>query len=446
MSEKYRVVIEVYSSSSPNKVTRKVIDEKDIKPVESICDLGLRHKEQIDLLEKVQQQILNQQSKYLREDIDFCPKCGCKVIKRGHDASNFHAVFTDHKVKTQRLKCTKCTWKSIPSVKSLLGTSIHPDLAKIQAELGASHSYRDSEKILDLQSASKREINNHDRVKHIVEIVGNEIEVRNNLIQDEMIKVTPAANLIIQVDGGHIRSIEADERSFEVLTSIIYKPESVEKIRDTNRGNIRNKNCAASALSDNQESIKRNTLIAAKKQGLNEATCLTALCDGARNCWNVVEYLEPHCGQVTRILDWFHIAMKFKNISLPEKFREKLDKAKWHLWNANVDDAIKQLSFLVEELDKKYHDRIKKLINYIDNNSNYIVNYNQRYNDKLVFTSNIAESNVESLINQRCKRQQHMIWSRAGVQPLLQVRAAINSNDWLDKWETTILSGLKKAA
>ena len=101
---------------------------------------------------------------------------------------------------------------------------------------------------------------------------------------------------------------------------------------------------------------------------------------------------------------------------------------------------------MVEELDKKYHDRIKKLINYIDNNSNYIVNYNQRYNDKLVFTSNIAESNVESLINQRCKRQQHMIWSRAGVQPLLQVRAAINSNDWLDKWETTILSGLKKAA
>ena len=60
--------------------------------------------------------------------------------------------------------------------------------------------------------------------------------------------------------------------------------------------------------------------------------------------------------------------------------------------------------------------------------------------------SNVAESNVESLINQRCKCQQHMIWSREGVQPLLQVRAAIYSNEWNQRWEHTVLAGLKNAA
>lgn len=48
----------------------------------------------------------------------------------------------------------------------------------------------------------------------------------------------------------------------------------------------------------------------------------------------------------------------------------------------------------------------------------------------LIFTSQMAESTVESLINQRCKGQQHMRWSREGLHALLQVRAAICSNDW----------------
>ncbi|MEN8904476.1 MAG: hypothetical protein ABF289_00800 [Clostridiales bacterium] len=57
-----------------------------------------------------------------------------------------------------------------------------------------------------------------------------------------------------------------------------------------------------------------------------------------------------------------------------------------------------------------------------------------------VVTSNLAESNVESLINQRCKGQQHMRWSREGINPILQLRAAIYSNDWISKWRSVILN------
>ena len=162
MADKYRIVVELYSDSNPNLVERKIIEDKTIEPVNSIYDLGIRHTNQINLLQNIQQQVLNCQSKFLKDDIEFCPNCGSKVNKHGYDNCKFHSVFTDHEVKTQRLKCSKCNWKSTHSIKSLFGTSIHPDLAKIQSELGASHSYRESEKILNLQSAGKRPVNNHE--------------------------------------------------------------------------------------------------------------------------------------------------------------------------------------------------------------------------------------------------------------------------------------------
>ncbi len=39
-----------------------------------------------------------------------------------------------------------------------------------------------------------------------------------------------------------------------------------------------------------------------------------------------------------------------------------------------------------------------------------------------------------------------MQWSREGVQPILQIRAASSSNDWNKNWEKYILNAYLKAA
>ena len=83
---------------------------------------------------------------------------------------------------------------------------------------------------------------------------------------------------------------------------------------------------------------------------------------------------------------------------------------------------------------------------YIENNVNFIVNYQKRQEDGLIFTSQMAECTVESLINKRCKGQQHMRWSREGLHALLQVRAAVNSNDWSSICERHIDTLYKKPA
>ena len=109
---------------------------------------------------------------------------------------------------------------------------------------------------------------------------------------------------------------------------------------------------------------------------------------------------------------------------------------------SKVEEALERLSQLVAVAkDEKHIERINKLYNYIMNNRTKIVNYEERQQSGLVFTSNLAESTVESLINRRCKGHQHMRWSREGLNPLLQIRAALHSQgEWSNKWQTAVLN------
>ena len=75
-----------------------------------------------------------------------------------------------------------------------------------------------------------------------------------------------------------------------------------------------------------------------------------------------------------------------------------------------------------------------------------IVDYDWRKNNNLAFTSNMAESTVESLINQRCKGHQHMRWTRDGVHKLLQIRSYITSNDWGYGWLDKIMGAMFKSS
>jgi hypothetical protein len=83
------------------------------------------------------------------------------------------------------------------------------------------------------------------------------------------------------------------------------------------------------------------------------------------------------------------------------------------LWRGNVERALLRLSQLAKEATTdKALDKINQFITYVSNNRDRITDYRDRKKNGLVFTSNLAESTVEILINRRCKGQQHMRWSR----------------------------------
>ena len=85
-----------------------------------------------------------------------------------------------------------------------------PVLVKLQAELGATHTYRETEQLFSLFSWAKRYINNHDRVKQMAEKVGVQVsELHDD--ETEMTSSSSAKELIINADGGHINTTEADD-------------------------------------------------------------------------------------------------------------------------------------------------------------------------------------------------------------------------------------------
>ena len=128
------------------------------------------------------------------------------------------------------------------------------DLVKLQTELGSNYTYRESEQLFSAFSRSKRFINNHDRIKQTAEQVGGQVGALHQ-IESTLAAFGAAEELIINIDGGHINTTEEGKRSFEAMT---------------------------------------------------------ALCDGADNCWQIVDSLTPLCASITRILDWFHLSSSTK--------------------------------------------------------------------------------------------------------------------------------------
>ncbi len=224
--------------------------------------------------------------------------------KNEYKQSDFHAVFSDHKIKIQKHTCPHCHESDVPSLKSLFGTSMHPELTKLQCELGSAFSFYKSECQLEKICQEKREINNHQRIKRTVNTIGEslfDLSVKNTESK------SVASSLIVQIDGGHIKDKSLGKRSFEALAAKIYQPESV--IKKGKRTTIKDKTCVASARNDHLKSIKKLIESAAKRQGMSASTRIIVLADGAKNCWQATSVLSKNCADVEYILDWFHIAV-----------------------------------------------------------------------------------------------------------------------------------------
>jgi len=444
MDYKLRIVIEKVDLKTNKVISKNKVEDFEIEKPTSILDLGLRHKAQIQLLRKIQQHVLDAQSLLISPESETCPKCGTRLTKNGYKQSNFHAVFSDHKLKMQRHVCPNCRENYVPSIKSLFGTSIHPDLYKLQCELGSAFSFFKSECQLANLCQEKREINNHERVKKTVNAVGKALF---DIMTKNEVSPQSAQSLIVQVDGGHIKDKAHDKRSFEALSAKIYRPESV--IRKGNRSIIKDRTCVASAKNDRLKSIKQLIKSAATRQGMSKKTKVTVIADGAKNCWQASSILHNQCGEIEYILDWFHIAKLFQPLinSLEGENRDKIESIKWTLWQGKKTEAIIKLKEIISQFfEDNIISKLKIILTYLNQNIDQLCHYAERKEKGLLFTSHVAESTVEHLINERHKRKQKMQWTRESAHHVLQIRASIASYDWSTVWGTAVQAAIKNAA
>ena len=74
------------------------------------------------------------------------------------------------------------------------------------------------------------------------------------------------------------------------------------------------------------------------------------------------------------------------------------------------------------------------------------VNYEAREQANQTYTSQVAESHIESIINAWHKKSGKMQWTREVAHNVLQIRGLIASNEWGDSWLSPVLSALGVAA
>lgn len=415
--------------------THELRSDKIKRPI-LLKEFGYLHSEQIQLLQSIQDFKLKYEAKLINDAVT-CPNCGNATSPRGTRRSKFHSALTDHTISIQSRRC-QCGWSSPDSVDSIYGSSLHPDLIEKQVIQGAENSYRQASRQLNAESKSNRRINNDDRIRNNVTEVAKIIEVEK-LKKRKVIKETEAAKqLIAVIDGGHLKAKNKESHSFEAMISTVYRPENLHQV-DQNHNEIIQKTSVASALSDHQKTIKQLTLNACINEGCNaNITQLTCLTDGASNCWSITNSLKPYCKELINVLDWFHITKRFTiiNRNIDSENKEKLEKVKWFLWHGNVKDALERLSQLqIIIVDEKLTAALQELYEYLERNQRYITDYQKRHNDHLPFTSTIAESSVNELINTRQKNNKKMQWTREGAHNVLQIRASRFSKSWEQDWE-----------
>ena len=431
MTKVIRFLAQCIDQNTGDVLEESIMNEEILEKATILQELGYTHIKQIDFLQQIQDFKIKHQ--IILNALDTCPSCTNPTVKAGVFNSKFHAVLTDHRVIIQRTQC-RCGWYGKCSLDGIFGSNIHPDLLQKQALQGSKESYEKSSQSLNAEGGKKRSVNSHSRIAVTVELVGERLE-EINTTKKEANESKCVPQLIANIDGGHIKA-RGDNRSFEAMIATIYKPEKLKRV-NKNHNALMDKTIIASAKSDEQITMKALFKNACITEGMGRSTEVVCLADGADNCKSIAYSIAGDCKSVTYILDWFHIAMKFQNISMPEVGHEVLQRTKWNLWHGNCDKALECLKELmgIEAIaaDKSLSVKLNKLSTYIFNNKDGIVNYEERKNKSLVFTSNVAESTVNTLINERQKGKQKMLWGREGAHNVLQIRAAVRSN-WEGNW------------
>ena len=176
------------------------------------------------------------------------------------------------------------------------------------------------------------------------------------------------------------------------------------------------------------------------RSGVGPNERVTVISDDAGEFVKAVEGSQLARGQ---ILDWFHIAMKFKaaenavrGCKMIESFeREAVEReiqgAKWLVWHGKGSKAAARINSLDDRLMARegYESstlwwNLCRVGGYIRNNVSTLANYGARYRRGLPISSSIAESAVNLVVSHRMAKKQQMRWTDEGAHCLAQVRVA----------------------
>jgi hypothetical protein len=405
-----------------------------------LAELGLRLDEAKQLTAALQAQIVPAQVAMTGERRRGCVACGRGLVSKGHYPATFRSLFGDVPVRVRRLLVCPCQGpgaaKSFAAL-DLGKDAVAPELAYVTAKFAALVPFGKVATLLsELLPVSGAQ--NAGTVRNRTLRVGQEVVQQPSTGTAKRPMAQPAGLVVVGLDGGYVRSRHRPERHFEVIAG---------KVIDA-RGAQHRFAFARNGQAPASEAF-RQALAAA---GVGADTPATVLCDGDAGLWRLQREALP--GAMI-VLDWWHAAVRFEHAlqaarglgagtadpHLADEAVRGLERAKWRLWHGRWTGCRRKLTALCRWTKRtpmrdvagigRLQRHASELLGYLERNQAALVHYAARRRRGEPISTAFVESAVNEIVAKRLNKRQQMRWSRASVQPFLDVRTAV-LNDTLE--------------
>lgn len=405
-----------------------------IKP----ATLGMTIEESKRIAAGIQAQMVSDQVDRHNKALTACRFCGRRVRTKGYYRSTFKSVFGKVPMRVRRVWGCECrgaghrTFSSLPTGKN----PTSPELKYLTAKLAALMPFGKVADFLgELLPASAK--TNANSVRNRVMRVGRHLE-KAAMDPEAQRPETPAAEIVVGLDGGYVRGRSGPEQNFEVVAGKAVAGETATRFAFVRDG-------TSSASARVQQAMIR--------VGYTEGAQVTALSDGDAGLRAIQKEVAP---KSVHILDWFHFAMRFQHVIQVARgvghdqigtiaklwVTGKVDRAKWCLWNGKSAKGLHYLQSVQAWLTPRRQrgtpglgrlgTALQNLLQYLTANQDSLPNYGQRYRTNLPISTAWVEPTVNEVIAKRMVKKQQMRWNRYTVQPFLTVRVHV-LNDTLEE-------------
>lgn len=393
------------------------------------------------MLWQLQQAILLDQIDEISEASRVCPDCNKLRAIHDYRPRILDTLFGRFRVKAPRIRRCACNAKS----EDTLGGPLSPmarffpdrstlELQRLQAELGARHSFREAARIMEvfLPCAKQTNTSVRNRLGKIA------MKISDSARAEPVVPSTGknATPVTVFLDGAHIRSRpEYQKRHLDV---VVGKIESAHMCR------------RFGLVQQAAQSPARQLRQDLQATGWDGESPVTVISDREPALPNLVRYAVG--GPVRHILDWWHISMRVKHVEnavrgllqaknfagIPVLFCRPAERLRWYLWHGKVRVATTVLRWLKTDCERFCKDdpevrdatarvraRCRELYTYLANNMGSMTNYGRRYRNGLAISSSRAEGCVDDIGNARMGKRRRMRWSPKGAHRVAVVRAAV---------------------
>lgn len=226
---------------------------------------------------------------------------------------------------------------------------------------------------------------------------------------DDLLKETPPKpikRLYISADGTYVSSAEFDSKSFEGKFGIVFDDRLAHISK--NRNFLLNKRYCLSFWG--KEDFGELLNVTAYKMGLDIVQEIIYICDGDKS---LPKIKQEHFPQAKGILDWTHISRNLSRalalMDDEKKRKRKTKQLKSLLYHGNTEKALSCLNRLILKQQKEQPtcDKLEYLTefkSYIENNRDYIIDYERAQTDGYFISSSVMESTINTVAANSLRR------------------------------------------